>query len=127
MWTSSMFTCLQIHYKGDNIAHIMTRLTASLLIASLLTLNIAWAVDECAFTEPSQAGILSLIVDGQPTADPANADLNCDDWCLAWVSQLAPMRGDVPDVHITAITTGGVHRFSYSSLLIPPPLHPPIA
>jgi hypothetical protein len=104
----------------------MARLTASLLVVSLLSLNIAWAVDECAFTDPGQAHVLSLLADGQSPADPTNAGLNCDDWCLAWVSQVAPTTGDVLDAHITAIITGGALLFSYSSLPIPPSLQPPI-
>jgi hypothetical protein len=105
----------------------MIRLTVSLLIVSLLTLNIAWAVDECAFTDPGQAGLSTLLADDQPPADPTNAGLNCDDWCLAWVSQLAPMTGGVLEAHITAIINDGALLVSYSSLPIPPSLQPPIA
>ena len=105
----------------------MARLAASLFILSLLTLNFAWAVEECAFTNPSQASGLSLLAGVQPSAEPANADLDCDDWCLAWVSPVAPTGGGVSDVHITAIIPGDALLSSYISLTIPPSLQPPIA
>jgi hypothetical protein len=103
------------------------RLTVSLFILSLLTLNIAWAVEECAFTDPGQASGLPLLADGQPSAEPENADLDCDNWCLGWVSPVAPVGGGVSDIHITAIITDDALLSSYSSLPIPPSLQPPIA
>lgn len=105
----------------------MARFITQLLIISLLTLNIAWAVDECAFTDPGQ-GDGALVQTDDQSPDSPNAGLDCDDWCHAWVSHIALTRSSIPDVHLPAIITGGSYTLSsYSSLPIPPPFQPPIA
>lgn len=104
----------------------MIRFVAQLLIVSLLTLNIAWAMDACAFSDPGQVGGVLLQTD-DPSPDSPNAGLDCDDWCHAWVSHVALTRSSIPAIHIPAIITGGFYLFSYSSLPIPPPFQPPIA
>lgn len=104
----------------------MTRFIAQLLIVSLLTLNIAWAVDECAIADPGQVNGVLLPVDDQ-SPDSLNAGPDCDDWCHAWVSPVALTRNSVPDIFIPTIISGGTYLLSYSSLPIPPPYHPPIA
>jgi hypothetical protein len=104
----------------------MVRFITSLLIVSLLTLNVAWAVDECAFTDPGEPGGVSHLVDGQVPADPSNAGLDCDDWCHAWVNSVALPGSVVQDRYTPATSLGGLYIPSYSSLPIPPPFHPPI-
>lgn len=104
----------------------MIRFIAQLLIVSLLTLNIAWAVDECAIADPGQVNGVLLPVDDQ-SPDSPNTGLDCDDWCHAWVSPVALTRNSVPAVFIPAtIISGGAYILSYSSLPVPPPYHPPI-
>lgn len=104
----------------------MVRFITQLLIISLFTLNIAWAVDACAFTDPGQGdGTLVQIDDQSP--DSPNAGFDCDDWCHAWVSHITLTRSSIPDVYIHTAIIGGVYLFSYFSLPIPPPFHPPIA
>ena len=105
----------------------MTRFIAQLLIVSLLTLNIAWALDECALTDPADTSGLSVQADGQSPVDPANAGLDCGDWCHAWVNPVALLGSIVPDGYTPATINGGPCALSYSSLPIPPPFHPPIA
>lgn len=104
----------------------MVRFITQLLIVSLLTLNIAWAADECAFTEPGQAGGLSLQADGLSPSDPADAGLDCDNWCHAWISHIALPDTIVPDGYTPTILGSDFRVFPYSSLAIPPPFHPPI-
>jgi len=105
----------------------MVRFIASLLIVSLLTLNFAWAVDECAFTDPGEPSGVSHLVDGKVPADPSNAGPDCADWCHAWVNPIALPGSLVPDSYTPATIQGGFYIPSYSSLPIPPPFHPPIA
>lgn len=104
----------------------MVRFITQLLIISLLTLNIAWAMDACAFTDPGQGGGALVQTDDQYPDSP-NAGLDCDDWCHAWVSHIALTRSVVPNLYFPATVNDGAYTFSYSSLPIPPPFHPPIA
>lgn len=111
---------------GGWLIPAMVRLIAHLLIVSLLTLNIAWAADECAFNDPGQVRGVLLQVDA-PSLDFLKVGLDCDDWCQAWVSPVALNRSVVTHLYIPATISGGSYTFSYSSLSIPPPSHPPIA
>lgn len=104
----------------------MVRFITQLLIISLLTMNIAWAVDECAFTDPGQGGG-ALVQNDDQSPDSPNTGLDCDDWCHAWVGHNALMRSPLPEACIPTVITGGSYLLSYSSLSIPPPFHPPIA
>ena len=105
----------------------MVRFIAQLLIVSLLTLNIAWAFDECALTDPAGASGLSAQADGQSPVDPANAGLDCDDWCHVWVNPIALWNAIVLDGYTPTTINDGSYTLSYLSLPIPPPFHPPIA
>lgn len=104
----------------------MVRLVAHLVIVSLLTLNIAWATDKCAFADPEQVREVLLLGDDL-SPDSLEVAFDCDEWCYAWISPVALHRSIVPLVSIPAIVIGGFDTFSYSSLSIPPPSHPPIA
>ena len=104
----------------------MIRFIISLLIVSLLTLNVAWAVDACVFTGPGDIGGSSIQADGQPPVDSANAGLDCDNWCLAWINLVALPGSIVPDGYTPATIQGGFYALSYLALPIPPPFHPPI-
>ena len=75
----------------------MSRFIAQLLIVSLPTLNIAWAVDACVLTDPGASGGTYVQVDGEPPVDPANAGIDCDDWCHAWANPVALPGAIVPD------------------------------
>lgn len=105
----------------------MTRFIAQLLIVSLLTLNIAWASDECAFTYPGAAGAMSVHADDDSPANPSNADFDCDDWCYAWMNVVTLPGTIVLDAYTSATINGGYYTLPYSSLTAPPPFHPPIA
>lgn len=102
----------------------MVRFIARLLIVSVLTLNVSWAVDPCAFTEPR--GDWSLHSDGQPPDVPLNADLDCDHWCYAWVNPVAVLDASVLDGYTTAAIHDDLYAISYSRLAVPPPFRPPI-
>ena len=104
----------------------MSRFIAQLLIVSLLTLNIAWAVDACVLTDPGASGGTYVQVDGEPPVDPANAGIDCDDWCHAWANPVALPGAIVPDGYASSTLNGGFYTLSYSSLAIPPPFQPPI-
>tara|TARA_R110002073_G_scaffold209439_2_gene369951 strand:- start:155 stop:463 length:309 start_codon:yes stop_codon:yes gene_type:complete len=101
----------------------MVRFIARLLIVSVLTLNVAWAVDACAFTEPG--GDWSLQSEGHPNV-PLNADLDCDRWCHAWVNPVALLDASVLDGYTAAAIHDGLYAISYSRLAVPPPFRPPI-
>lgn len=103
----------------------MNRFIVQLLIVSLLTLNIAWAFDECAFTDPGQGDGAFVQIDDQ-SPDFPNTGFDCDDWCHAWVSHIALTRNSLPETYISTVITSSAYLFSYSSLSIPPPFHPPI-
>ncbi len=106
----------------------MTRFIAQLLILSLFTLNIAWAVDDCALAIPGEAGGLTIQIDAQPSTDQANAGLDCDVWCHAWANPIDLPAAVIADgCNISATINGGFYILSYFSLPIPPPFHPPIA
>ena len=102
----------------------MIRFIAHLLIISLLTMNIAWAVDECAFNETSG---MFVQIDDKSSANPSNTDFDCDDWCHAWVNHVALPGTLVPDGYALTSISGDCYTLSYFSLTIPPPFHPPIA
>jgi hypothetical protein len=104
----------------------MIRFIAQLLIVSLFTLNFAWAVDECSFTNPEQVNDV-LLQAGDTSPDSSNAGLDCDDWCPGWISYITLKRNDAPGVYMHTSLSGSSYTFSYSSLSIPPPFHPPIA
>jgi hypothetical protein len=119
MWLASAW----IKRKNDKL---MIRFIAQLLIVSLFTLNIAWAVDECSFTNPEQVNDV-LLQAGDTSPDSSNAGLDCDDWCPGWISHIALMRNNAPDVYMLASFSGSSYTFSYSSPPISPPFHPPVA
>lgn len=104
----------------------MVRFMTQLLVVSLLTLNIAWSVDVCAFTDPEPAGNVLLQSDDQSPNSP-NASLDCDDWCHAWVTHIALTRSMLTDVNVLVTISGDSYQLFCSSLAIPPPFHPPIA
>lgn len=104
----------------------MVQFITRLLIVSLLTMNIAWAVDACVFTDPGQGGGALVQTDDQ-SPDSPNTGLDCDDWCHAWVSDIALTRSIVADLYFPATIFGETYTFSFSSLPIPPPFPPPIA
>jgi len=103
----------------------MIRFITSLLIVSLLTLNVVWAVDECSF--PGDISGSSLLSNDQPPVDPAQAGLDCDGWCLAWLNLIALPGSIVPDDYTPASFQNGFNELSYLSIPIPPPFHPPVA
>ena len=105
----------------------MTRIVAWLLIVSLLTLNMAWAADNCAFSDPleSSTGLAQ-------TLDPAPADSTstipaCDHWCPGWISLVTLPGTSVPLLFLPAGFEGGLDAAPYFFLPAPPPTHPPIA
>ena len=109
------------------IIRAMSQFITRLLIVSLLTLNVAWAADGCAFTFPGDAATASVHVDGDSPVNPSNADFDCDDWCHAWVTVVALLGTIILVSYTPATINGGFYTLSYSSLPIPPLFHPPIA
>lgn len=107
----------------------MIRFVLHLLILSLLTLNIAWAADACAFTDPAESSqaAASLQTDKPTAVDPASPGLACDDWCHAWVGHIAVIDLSQSSVDPTRVFPAIAFSDHYSSQQIPPPFHPPIA
>ena len=104
----------------------MIRFIISLLIVSILTLNVAWAVDTCAFTGSDDAGGSLIQADSQPLDDSETVGLDCDDWCLGCSTPIVPPGSSVLTGYKPATSHGGFYASSYTSLPIPPPFHPPI-
>ena len=94
---------------------------------SLLTLNMAWADDACAFSDPSGGG-----ADAAQTLDPAPADTTsaiptCSHWCPGWMSLVALPGSAVLLPGLLPTFEGGFDADSYIFLPAPPPIHPPIS
>lgn len=89
-------------------------------------MNIAWAVDECVFTEPNEISAMSVQADDKSPVNSSDTNFDCDDWCHAW-GHSAVLSGTLVLNGYTAITINAdFYTLFYSSLAIPPPFHPPI-
>jgi len=104
----------------------MIRFIAHLLIISLLTMNIAWAVDECAFTDSSKTSSISVQADDKSPVNPSNTNFDCDDWCHTWANPVFLSGALLLNSYIAITINADFYTLSYSSLAIPPPFHPPI-
>ena len=104
----------------------MFRFIAKVLIVSLLTLNIAWADDECAFALSGDNSYLPVQTGDESPDKSLETDFDCDDWCHVWANPIALLGAIVLNNHIPITTGTNRYIFSYSSLTIPPPFHPPI-
>jgi len=104
----------------------MSRFIAQLLVVTLLTLNIAWAVDECALNDPGTPDGSSVQTDAQPPLDSANTGFDCDDWCHAWAHSVALPSTTIIDGCTCGFIPGVTRILSYSSPGVSPPFHPPI-
>lgn len=105
----------------------MIRIFTWFLIVSLLTLNMAWAIDTCAFSDPSGPG-----TDAAQTLDPAPADSThtlpaCNHWCPGWTSVVTLPASPVLLPNLLSTFEGGFGADLYFFLPAPPPIHPPIA
>ncbi len=99
-----------------------------LLIASLITLNIAWAADNCALTGCADEGSrFSVSTDDSAPAGQSTPGLDCDNWCNTCVSHVALPNVFSPSKCVPAVFDGISIRGTYSSLAASPPTHPPIA
>jgi len=99
-----------------------------LLIVSLFTLNMAWAVDSCAISGcADKVSQLSISQDDSVPADQPTPGLDCDDWCNACVSHIALPNIFSLSKYVPAVVDGNSISNSYSSLVASPPTHPPIA
>ena len=105
----------------------MFRTITWVLIISLLTLNMAWAVDACAFSDPSGSG-----TDVTQTLDPAPEDSTstlpaCGQWCPGWTSLVTLPASPVLLPSLLSAFEIGFGADPYVFLPAPPPTHPPIA
>ncbi|HDY81877.1 MAG TPA: hypothetical protein ENH48_02835 [Halieaceae bacterium] len=103
----------------------MSRFIAKLLIVWLISLNVAWAVDECTFTNPGAPGNSSAQGNDRPTDDPMDTG-GCDTWCLAWANHGAPQNAIIVDRLAGVNVVGAPYTLPFTSLAIPPPTRPPI-
>lgn len=105
----------------------MYRITTWFLIVSLLTLNMAWAVDKCAFSDPSGSGTrVAQTLDPAP-ADSTGTTAACDQWCPGWTSLVTLPGSSVLLPSLLPTFEGGFGADPYVFLPAPPPTHPPIA
>ena len=105
----------------------MFRFIAQLLIVSLLSLNSAWASDECAFSALDDASSLSAQINDRSPPSLSDSNFDCDDWCHVWASPAALLRMVILSSDTPVLTIDSdFYTLSYGSLAIPPPFHPPI-
>lgn len=104
----------------------MFRFIAQLLIVSLLTLNIAWAGDECAFVALDDASSVSTLIKDKSPANLSDTSFDCDAWCHAWANPMALLGKIILSGSPAETINGDFYSLSYSSLPIAPPYHPPI-
>jgi len=109
------------------IISTMLRFVSQLLIVSLLTLNIAWADDECAFSTFNGSGNSISQIDDQFLANFSDTNFDCDEWCHVWSNPIDLLSTDDLDAYVpVAMINAGFYVFSYSFLPMQPPTHPPI-
>ena len=99
----------------------MHRFIAHLLIISVLTVNAAWAMDDCALQYSNAAG---LVLSSDLSADKSGKGI-CDDLCVGWL-HLVAIASDTqldyfPSTHQAVV---GI-SFSFRSLDPAPPIRPP--
>ena len=105
----------------------MRRFIAHLLIISLLAINVAQAVDECALQYSNEASGVALSGDlsADSYPDTAGDDDVCDDPCVGWLHLIAITSGTkldyFPFIRQDAVRTG----ISFHSLDKAPPIRPP--
>jgi len=105
----------------------MFRFIAQLLIVSLLSLNFAWAGDECEFSALDDASSLSAQINDKSPPNLSDTKFDCDDWCHVWANPAALLRIVILSNNTPVVTiNSGIYALSYGSLPIPPPFHPPI-
>lgn len=106
----------------------MIRTVAGLLILSLLTLNMAWAKDACAFRDPPGSGIgVAQPHDPAPANTPRTIP-TCNHWCPGWMHLVTLPGASVPLPELgPAGFDGRAGADPYLFLPAPPPTHPPTA
>lgn len=105
----------------------MFRRITWLLIVSLFTLNMAWALDNCALSDPSDAGTgMTQPFDPAP-ADTTNVIPACNHWCPGWTSLVTLPSSAVLLPDLPLAFKSGFNSDLYLFLPAPPPIHPPIA
>lgn len=104
----------------------MIRKVACLLIASLLTLNMAWAYDDCAFSDPpSSSAATAQPLDPAPTNIPGTIP-TCNHWCAGWMHLVTlPGSSALPPGHLPVEFIGRPYVDQYVFLPAPPPTRPP--
>lgn len=104
----------------------MFRTITWFLIVSLLTLNMAWGVDDCAFSDPSGSGSgVAQPLDPAPVNTTSSIP-SCNLWCAGWMS-FAILPGSsvlLPD--LLPSFEGGFGADLYFFLSATPPTRPPI-
>lgn len=106
----------------------MVRTVAWLLIVSLLTLNMAWAVDACAFSDPVGSDTdVTQPFDRAPANTPGTIP-TCNHWCAGWMHLVTlPGSSVLPPGLLPADFNGRPYLDQYVFLPAPPPTHPPSA
>ena len=105
----------------------MFRTITWFLIVSLFTLNMAWAIDNCAFSDPSDFGAGMTQPFEPAPADSTSAIPACTHWCSGWTSFVTLPSSAVLLPDLPLAFEGGFNSDLYLFLPAPPPTHPPIA
>jgi len=98
------------------------RFITHLLIISLLAINVAWAVDDCALQYSNEAP--EVVLSSDLFTDGQNDDV-CNDPCVGWLHLVAitpdTKFGDFPSTRQEVVRTD----ISFYSLNQAPPIRPP--
>lgn len=103
----------------------MIRIFTWFLIVSLLTLNMAWAVDACAFSDSTNVGA-GVTSTSDLAPDSTGTIPACNYWCPGWTSVVTlPGSSTLLPGILPATFEGGLGADPYFFLPAPPPTHPP--
>jgi len=100
----------------------MHRFIAHLLIISVLTVNAAWAMDDCTLQYANVAPGLALSSD--LSADKSGNGI-CDDLCVGWLHLVAIASDSQLDYFPSTHQAVAGISFSFHSLDPAPPIRPP--
>ena len=104
----------------------MPRILIQLLTLSILFSNIAWAMDECAWSADLPPG-QHISQEADSPSDDSSADSVCDTYCIGWVQLLYISCQTSSSNIITHYFDVTPHTSFYHFLQRKPPTEPPQA
>ncbi len=100
----------------------MRRIVIQLVIISLLSINAAWAMDDCVWQFSNASPVLENPDSG---ADNQQDQSICDLPCVGWLHLVAIMPDSKFDYYLPSHQGGVRNDYSFHSLDQAPPVRPP--